>query len=85
MNLLSMEQLPINGGSGQSYGYINYRKVVNNLAQGSVIVVRGHVRDLLQVMVNGMMIHEPITSLSEIGNFGSFGPRYTNTAQLSVS
>ncbi len=45
---MSMERLPINDGNGQSYGYIVYRKQLE-LTQGSKILIRGHVRDLLQV------------------------------------
>ena len=44
----SMEQLSLNNGNGQSYGYIVYRKKLN-LQQGSVLSMRGRPRDLLQV------------------------------------
>jgi len=71
---LSMEELDINNGNGQSYGYLVYRKEVA-LAQGAVLTVRGHVRDLLQVFVNGIMINEPILELPDLANFGSWADR----------
>lgn len=69
-----MEQLSINNGNGQSYGYIVYRKTLK-IADGSKIVVRGHVTDLLQLMINGKMLNEPILELTDLGKFGSWGNR----------
>ena len=43
-----MEQLQLNNGNGQSYGYIVYRKKLQ-LRNGSVLSMRGRPRDLLQV------------------------------------
>ena len=69
-----MEQLnELNGGNGQSYGYIVYRKRITNLKSGSVLKIRGRVRDLLTAMVNGVIIHKPILSLLDMNNFGSWG------------
>ena len=48
--LKSMEQLSLNNGNGQSYGYIVYRKRLA-LRQGSVLSMRGRPRDLLQVKI----------------------------------
>merc|ERR1719402_1786228 len=72
--LRSMEQLDINNGNGQSYGYIVYRKVVSCHA-GSVLTVRGHVRDLLQVFVNGAMVNQPILEMADLPKFGSWAAR----------
>ncbi len=46
--LKAMEQLSLNGGNGQSYGYIVYRKRVS-LKQGSILSMRGRPRDLMLV------------------------------------
>ena len=74
-NPKSMEQLEhLNNGNGQSYGYIVYRKKVTNLKSGSILKIRGKVHDLLSVMVNGVMIHDPILSILDVNKFGSWAP-----------
>jgi len=72
--LKSMEQLSLNNGNGQSYGYIVYRKRLS-LRQGSILSMRGRPRDLLQVMVNGVMVNEPIMNILELSKFGSWAVR----------
>ena len=47
-----MEQLDINNGNGQSYGYIVYRKTLV-LRPGMKLKIRGHPRDLVQVIILG--------------------------------
>ena len=47
-----MEQLDINNGNGQSYGYIVYRKTLV-LRPGMKLKIRGHPRDLVQVIIFG--------------------------------
>ncbi|XP_059086331.1 beta-galactosidase-1-like protein 2 isoform X1 [Tigriopus californicus] len=71
--LLPMEQLDLNDGNGQSYGYIIYRKQLA-LKTGDKIKIRGHVRDLLQLIVNGKMVNRPILEFSDLAFFGSWGP-----------
>ena len=74
-NPIAMEQLEfLNQGNGQSYGYIVYRKRISNLKSGSILKIRGHVRDLLSAMVNGVMINDPILGMADINKFGSWGP-----------
>ena len=72
--LKSMEQLKLNNGSGQSYGYIVYRTKMA-LKQGSVLSMRGHPRDLLLVMVNGVLVNDPIMSIPDLAKFGSWAVR----------
>ena len=68
-----MEELNVNNGNGQSYGYIVYRKEVNLKSdKSSKLQIRGFVRDLLQVMVNGKMVNEPILHLADLTKFGSW-------------
>ena len=70
-----MEQLNINNGNGQSFGYIVYRKSLV-LKPGMTLTIRGHPRDLVQVMVNGVQVNDPIYNLADLGrNFGSWGIR----------
>lgn len=70
-----MEQLPINNGNGQSYGFVIYRKNGIAIKDGSKLKIRGHVRDLAQVLVNGQMQTPPISSSSDLKAFGSWYPR----------
>jgi len=71
----AMEQLNINNENGQSYGYIIYRKEVQ-IKWGSLLKVRGHSRDLMQVLINGVQVNEPIVSAMDLGTkFGSWGLR----------
>ena len=70
-----MEQLEhLNNGSGQSYGYIVYRKRSSNIRSGNILKIKGKVRDLLSVMVNGVMIHDPILGILDVNKFGSWSP-----------
>lgn len=69
---LSMEELPVS----QSYGFIIYRKLGAPIKSSSQLKIRGHVRDLAQVLVNGNLQTPPITSRADIGKFGSWIPRY---------
>ena len=74
INPIAMEQLEfLNGGNGQSYGYIVYRKRIPNLKSGSVLKIRGRVHDLFSAMVNGVIIHKPILSILDVNKFGSWG------------
>ena len=46
------------------------------LRPGSRLTVRGHPRDLVHLMVNGVMLNEPIYNLADLGrNFGSWALR----------
>ena len=70
-----MEQLNINNGNGQSYGYIVYRKTLV-LRPGMRLTIRGHPRDLVQLMINGIQVNPGIYNLADLGkNFGSWGLR----------
>jgi len=69
------KKLEINNGNGQSYGYIIYRKTLA-LQPGMVLKIRGHPRDLVQVMVNGIEVNPPILSDSDLlKKFGSWAVR----------
>lgn len=70
-----MEQLNINNGNGQSYGYIIYRKEVQ-ISFGDVLTIRGHPRDLVQVLVNGVQVNPIIATPGDLGTkFGSWALR----------
>lgn len=69
-----MEDLPINNGNGQTFGFIVYRKTVS-LQAGSRLKVRNHIRDLAQVLVDGQLQTPPVNSEQDLLNFGSWVPR----------
>jgi len=70
-----MEKLEINNGNGQSYGYIIYRKTLP-IIEGMKLKIRGHPRDLVQVLVNGLEVNAPILSVMDLmKNFGSWAVR----------
>ncbi|KAH1027762.1 beta-galactosidase-1-like protein 3 [Dendroctonus ponderosae] len=70
-NVLSMEKLDINDGSGQSNGHIVYRKENIDLNENSVLTIEGHVCDHVLVLVNGELIApKQLKYLSDLDGFG---------------
>lgn len=69
-NVPSMEELPINNWSGQSYGYIVYRASQIDIPANSVLTITGHVRDTVMVLINGELISKPLSSTDDLNNFG---------------
>ncbi|KAJ8965800.1 hypothetical protein NQ314_003898 [Rhamnusium bicolor] len=55
-NLVPMELLPINNNSGQSYGYIVYRKTNLYIPANAVLKISGYVRDTVLVLINGVLV-----------------------------
>ncbi|XP_071454617.1 beta-galactosidase-1-like protein 2 isoform X2 [Hetaerina americana] len=68
-DLVSMEMIDINGGNGQSYGYINYQKKVN-LSANSVMTIGGHIRDTVMLLLDGVQKTKIITGPSDLTGFG---------------
>ncbi|KAK9873771.1 hypothetical protein WA026_002128 [Henosepilachna vigintioctopunctata] len=69
-DVIPMEQLPINGNSGQSYGYILYRKKGINISANSVLTIKGHVHDSVVVLVNGKRLTNPLNEPKDLDKFG---------------
>nr|XP_023025003.1 beta-galactosidase-1-like protein 3 [Leptinotarsa decemlineata] len=68
--VIAMENLKINNGSGQSYGYIVYRKENIDLEAGSILKIVGHVCDTVMVLVNGELVSPFLENSSDLNNFG---------------
>jgi hypothetical protein len=66
----SMEMLPVNGQSGQSYGYIAYRKSVSVASNSAILKVQGHVHDIAMVIVDGKQRTEAPTGDDSLRGFG---------------
>ncbi|KAL1509804.1 hypothetical protein ABEB36_004485 [Hypothenemus hampei] len=67
---LAMELLDINNGSGQSYGYITYRKANLNLPSGALLQINGRICDSVLVFVNGKLISPALEKREDLNNFG---------------
>ncbi|XP_057656583.1 beta-galactosidase-1-like protein 2 [Diorhabda carinulata] len=68
-DIIPMESLPINGNSGQSYGYIVYSKTFT--ASGKVSIrIGGYVRDTVLVLNNGKLISPVPQTANDINGFG---------------
>lgn len=65
-----MELLPMNNGSGQSYGYIVYRKVGLDIPRDSILKIGGHVCDTVMVLVNGILLSKPLMQKEDLDGFG---------------
>jgi hypothetical protein len=67
---LSMEMLPINQNSGQSYGYIVYHREGLDIPANSLLTITGHVRDTVMVLVNNVLLSNALTSRDRLDTFG---------------
>uniref|UniRef100_V5GH47 Beta-galactosidase n=1 Tax=Anoplophora glabripennis TaxID=217634 RepID=V5GH47_ANOGL len=69
-NVVAMEKLDINGNSGQSYGYIVYRKENVDLAANTVLKIGGHICDTAVVSVNGVRVSPSLETKNDLDGFG---------------
>ncbi|CAG2059296.1 unnamed protein product, partial [Timema podura] len=69
-NVTAMELLDINGGNGQSYGFVLYRKSGVNIPKNSVLKIEGRVHDVGTVMVDGLTATESFKHLEQTESFG---------------
>ncbi|ERL89541.1 hypothetical protein D910_06906 [Dendroctonus ponderosae] len=69
--LLPMEMLDINDGSGQNNGYIVYQKDNVDLEENSVLTIEGNVCDTVLVLVDGDLVAP--TKLSSLADLDGFG------------
>ncbi|XP_022901587.2 beta-galactosidase-1-like protein 2 [Onthophagus taurus] len=69
--LMPMELLPqINNNSGQSYGYIVYRKENLDISSNTTLIIKGRVCDTVMVLINGFLVSKPLTLVSDLNSFG---------------
>lgn len=69
--LIPMEKLNINGNSGQSYGYIMYRKKNLKIPANGTLLIEGRVCDTVMVRVNGKLVSPIISKTRDLNNFGT--------------
>lgn len=65
-----MELLPLSNGSGQSYGYIIYRKTGLDIPGDSLLKIGGYICDTVSVLVNGVLMSKPLTGAQDLNGFG---------------
>nr|XP_023022377.1 beta-galactosidase-1-like protein 2 [Leptinotarsa decemlineata] len=68
--VLPMEMLPINNDSGQSYGYIVYRKNNLNISKNSTLKIEGRICDSVLVLINGQLKSRILKSKEDFEGFG---------------
>nr|CAD7421156.1 unnamed protein product [Timema poppensis] len=67
-----MERLDINNRSGQSYGFILYRKSGLTISSGTVLRISGKIRDYAIVLVDGVRKTPVFRSQEQQKTFGYF-------------
>lgn len=82
-NIQPMETLPINNNTGQSYGYIVYRKTNLKISPNSVLKISGFVRDTVIVLLNGKLVSPIPKNASDLCGFG-FWTNFNSTLTLTV-
>ena len=65
-----MEQLEINHGSGQNFGYIVYRKKNQVLDSSSQLSIDGQINGAAMVVVDNVLMSPPLESTDDFQNFG---------------
>nr|XP_023027083.1 beta-galactosidase-1-like protein 2 [Leptinotarsa decemlineata] len=81
-DVIPMEKLDINHNSGQSFGYIVYRKTNLHISAHSVLKISGYVRDTVLVLINGQLVSPPPKNESDVNGFG-FWRLHDSTLTLS--
>lgn len=66
-DLISMENLPINNNTGQSFGYIIYRKTNISIKKDSFLKILGYVQDSVNVYINGKLTTVNVVDLNSFG------------------
>ncbi|KAK5650748.1 hypothetical protein RI129_001777 [Pyrocoelia pectoralis] len=67
---IPMEDLPMNNGAGQSYGYIIYKKDNLYIPANSILTIESHVCDTVMVLINGLLVSKPLTNPDDLNGFG---------------
>ncbi|KAG5861803.1 hypothetical protein JTB14_017631 [Gonioctena quinquepunctata] len=83
-NPIAMEKLDINNDSGQSFGYIVYRKINLNIPANGILKISGYVRDTILVLLNGQLVSPPPRNKDDIDGFG-FWRLHDSTLNLTES
>nr|AEE63027.1 unknown [Dendroctonus ponderosae] len=69
---VSMENMDINNGSGQSYGFVVYSKAGLRLPEGAQLTIEGRVCDTVIVLVNGRRVSPLLQKAADLDQFGTW-------------
>ncbi|KAH1000108.1 hypothetical protein HUJ04_000036, partial [Dendroctonus ponderosae] len=69
---VSMENMDINNGSGQSYGFVVYRRAGLRLPEGAQLTIEGRVCDTVIVLVNGRRVSPLLQKAADLDQFGTW-------------
>lgn len=67
---ISMEWLPLNNMSGQSFGYIVYRHKHLDIPANSSLTIGGRVCDSVVVLIDGELVSKPLNTANDLNGFG---------------
>lgn len=81
-NVVTMEELNINNGNGQSFGYIVYKKTNLDIPANAVLKISDYVRDTVLVLINGKLVSPSPSKLDDLNGFG-FWKLYESTLTLT--
>lgn len=68
--VIPMEFLPINNLSGQSYGYIVYRRRYMDIPANSALTIGGRICDTATVSLDGNLMSKPLENVRDLNDFG---------------
>ncbi|VEN37659.1 unnamed protein product [Callosobruchus maculatus] len=70
-NVVPMENLNINDNSGQSYGYIVYRKTDVFIPANGSLLIEGRICDTAMILVNGILVSPWLQKSADLNKFGT--------------
>nr|CAH7754958.1 unnamed protein product [Callosobruchus chinensis] len=70
-NVVPMENLNINNNSGQSYGYIVYRKTNVSIPANGSLLIEGRICDTAMILVNGVLVSPWLQRSADLNKFGT--------------
>lgn len=65
-----MENLNVNGGSGQNFGYIVYRKKEQYLVPASTLEIKEKINGAAMVVINNELKSPPLSTVDDLKGFG---------------
>lgn len=70
------EELEINNGGGQSFGYTLYRQRLRVTKKNPIMKLKGKIRDIVIVFVDGIRQTEVLNDHTQLSGFGFWNSRY---------
>lgn len=74
-NFIHSEDLDVNNGNGQSFGYTLYRHRIMVNKKNPIMKLQGRIRDIIIVFVDGIRQTEVLNDPTQLHNFGFWGSK----------